>query len=251
MKKAFSYMFSDNKFYPKAFLFLVYVIFLVYCSVFSFSSGNGQVVIPFLNYIYVTLFMFLGYSIFEGYKINTIKSLSTENENLSVLPILNLKKDLIIGFKFLISFLIFSIPFLCIIGALGFITGFASMFKIANLLIGSSGILLILSILLYVIYLTCFLPASILVFAKTNSVWSFYKFEEMFKIASTNKKEYAKSAFMYLILGILTEECYRACLIFNNKPLILFLFVLFISACVVTYMFFIMCYFVAKINKDI
>ena len=248
MKESFNYMFFDNQFHKKAGLFLIYTILLVYCSIFSLTGCNNTIALNFLNYTIITLIILFGYSIFEGYKITVIKSINISNENLRVLPMLNIKKSFILGIKFLISFLIFSIPFFCVIGAFGFTAGFSSVLNMPNLLIYTSNALIVLSISAYIIYLICFLPATIVIFAETNSIWSFYKFEEIFKLVFLNKKIYFKSAIVYLILGIIIEESYRICLILNNKPIVLF-FALLISACIITYLTFVMCHIVAKINK--
>ena len=250
MKKAFNYMFSDNQFYKKGFLFLIYIILLLYCSIFSLTGCNDTISLKIFNYIIITSIVLFGYSIVEGYKIAVMKSINIGNENIQVLPMLNIKKDFVIGIKYLISLLILSIPFFCIIGAFGFTAGFAPMLNMPNLIIYASGTMLILSILAYIMYLICFLPATIAIFAETNSIWSFYKFKEIFKLASVNKKEYIKSALVYFILGLVIEECYRMCLILNNKTSILLLITLLIAGIVITYLSFVMSYIVAKINKN-
>ena len=249
MKESFNYMFFDNQFHKKAGLFLIYTILLVYCSIFSLTGCNNTIALKFLNYTIITLIILFGYSVFEGYKITVIKSINISNENLRVLPMLNIKKSFILGIKFLISFLIFSIPFFCVIGAFGFTAGFTSILNMPNLLIYTSSILLVLSISAYIIYLICFLPATIAIFAETNSIWNFYKFEKIFKLVFLNKKIYFKSALVYSILGIIIEECYRICLILNNKPIVLF-FAILISACIITYLTFVMCHIVTKISKN-
>ncbi len=248
MKNAFNYMFSDNQFDKKGFLFLIYVILLVYCSIFSLTSCNGTISLNFFNYIIITLIVLFGYSIFEGYKIAVIKSINIGNESIHVLPMLNIKKNFVIGIKYLISLLIFSIPFFCIIGAFGFLVGFAPMLDMPNEIIYTSSILLIISMLTYIIYLICFLPASITIFSETNSIWSFYMFEDIFNLAFANKKIYAKSAFLYFILGIIIEECYRICLITSKQSMILLFIVTFVLACIISYVCFVMSYVIAKIN---
>ena len=101
----------------------------------------------------------------------------------------------------------------------------------------------------YIIYLICFLPANIIIFTKTNCIWSFYKFEEIFKLVSINKKEYIKTAIMFLILGIAIEECYRVSLILNSQSIILFLLISFLMASIITYLTFVVCYVVARIKQ--
>lgn len=246
MKKAFNYMFLDNKFYKKAAIFFIYTIILLYSSIFG---CKGTITLNFSNYILITLITLFGYSIFEGYKIAIIKALNDRNKDMPILPILNLKKDFIIGIKYLIAFLIFSTPFYCIIGAFGFTAGFAQMLNMSNFIIYTSCILLILTIFAYIIYLIGFLPATIAIFAETNSIWSFYKLEEIFKLISGNKKEYIKSALMYFILGIIIEECYRICLITSKQSMILLFIAIFVLACIISYACFVMSYVIATINK--
>lgn len=249
MKKAFNYMFLDSKYYKKAAIFLIYIILLLYCSIFSLTGCNDTISLKIFNYIIITSIVLFGYSIVEGYKIAVMKSINIGNENIQVLPMLNMKKDFVIGIKYLISLLIFSIPFFCIIGTFGFAIGFAPMLNMPNEIIYTSGILFIISILAYIIYLICFLPASIAIFSETNSIWSFYMFEEVFNLVFANKKEYAKSAFLYFILGIIIEECYRICLITSKKSMILLFIVIFVLACIISYVCFVMSYVIAKINE--
>lgn len=246
MKKAFNYMFLDSKYYKKAAIFFIYTIILLYCSILG---CKGTITLKFLNYIVITLVALFGYSILEGYKIAVMKSINIGNENIQVLPMLNIKKDFVIGIKYLISLLILSIPFFCVIGAFGFVIGFAPILNMPNEIIYTSGILFIISILAYIIYLICFLPASIAIFSETNSIWSFYMFEEVFNLVFANKKEYAKSAFLYFILGIIIEECYRICLITSKKSMILLFIVIFVLACIISYVCFVMSYVIAKINE--
>ena len=52
MKKAFNYMFLDNKFYKKATIFLIYTILLLYCSIFSCKE---TILLKFPNYIVLAL----------------------------------------------------------------------------------------------------------------------------------------------------------------------------------------------------
>lgn len=251
MKKAFYYMFSDNKFYKKALTFFVYVTLLMYCSFFSITGCNGTISLNFIHYIIIALTLLFGYSICEGYKIAIIKSINNVNENLHPLPILNLKKDFVIGIKYLISILIFSVPFFCIMGAFLFASGFAIGVYMPRTLINISGILFVLSVFAYCVYLSCFLPASLSIYANTNSIWSFYKYEEVFNLVVSNKMEYAKSALMYFILSMVVKACYRIYLFTNNKPLYFLFIALLVLSCIITYLYFVMSYVVAKIDKNI
>lgn len=249
MKKAFNYMFFDNLFFKKVITFLAYVFLLVYCSNFSLTGCKGTILVNFFNAIILMLILLLGYSIVEGYKIAIIKSINVEQNYYAILPIFNIKKDLKIGIKYLISFLIFSTPIFCIIGAFGFIVGFAPMLNMPNFLSNTSCILLFLSIFAYTLYLICFLPACIVIFTKTNSIWSFYKFEEIFKLISLNKKEYIKSALIFFILSIVIEECYKLSLNLNNQSIMLFTIMLFLMSVIITYLSFVVCYMVARIKQ--
>lgn len=250
MKKAFNYMFSDNHFFKKIITFFMYVFLLIYCSNFSLTGCNGTISLNFFNAIILMLICLLGYSIFEGYKIAIIKSINIEKDKPIILPVFNIKKNFVLGIKYLISFLIFSIPIFCIIGAFGFIVGFVSMLNMPVFLTNTSCILLFLSIFAYIIYLICFLPANIIIFTKTSSIWSFYKFEEIFKLIKLNKREYIKSSLMFFILGIVIEECYRVSLILNNQSIVLFTIITILMASIITYLAFVTCYVIAKIKLE-
>ena len=93
MKKAFNYMFSDNHFLKKFITFFVYVFILVYCSNFSLTGCNGTISLNIFNTIILSLFLLLGYLIFEGYKIAIIKSINIEKDKYTILPIFNIKKE--------------------------------------------------------------------------------------------------------------------------------------------------------------
>ena len=248
MKNAFNYMILDNKFYKKAIVFFIYIILLLYCSVFG---SKGIITLNFFNDIVIMVILLFGYSIFEGYKIAIIKMLNNINENIPILPTLNLKKDCIIGIKYLISLSIFSIPVFCVIAAFSFVVGFVSMLSMPILLINIAGILLVLTILIYIIYLIYCLPATIFIYANTNSIWSFYRFGEIFNLIAINKKEYTKSAILYFILGLLIRICFIMYIIACNKSLILLIIALFILTCIITYLTFTMSYIVAKVNRNI
>ena len=247
MKKAFNYMFLDNKFYTKATIFCIYIILLLYCSIFA---CNGIIPLKFPYNIILILFVLFGHSVSEGYKITIIKSTMNIDEKVSILPIINLKKNFIIGIKYLIALLIFSIPFYFVIGAFGFTVGFATMLNMPIVLINLSNILLIISTLVYLIYLICFLPATILIYANSNSIWSFYKFNEIFKLFAINKKEYVKTVLIYYILGIIMEECYRISLIMCNKNIVLLCVALLLSGYIITYLIFVTSFLIARINKN-
>lgn len=248
MKKAFSYMFSDNGFYKKAFLFLIYIVLLLYCSNFSLSHDEAKIVLNLYNYLFVFIVFIFGCSISEGYKITIIKSLDDENKKFTILPILNLKKNFILGFKYLISLLCFSMPFFCIIGALGFVAGYAYVLNMPSILINIASVLLIVILLVYFIYLLAFLPVSIRLFAKTGSIWSFYKFEDIFQLIFVDSKKYIKLALLYFVLGILIEEACRINLVLNNQASLFLLSLVLLSA-IITYTHFVMSYIIASIGK--
>ena len=244
MKKAFSYMFLDNKLHTKLFcvLFLLLIVFCVN-SIISFYS-NGNLWLIFL----ASVFGFIGYILLEGYKISIIKFLDTSSEKI-VFPIIGLKKMFTIGSRYVLSFLIFSIPLFCIVFAFAYAGVLSSMTIGAELLIFILGFLAVLSIIFCLFCIISIVPAATLVFLKTNSIWSFYKFEEIFVIISVNPKKYVKYSIVIFLLDVIWGGLFELTNIVSYNSLLLSFVLIIPILLIVLYVNFVNSYLIAKLKN--
>lgn len=159
-----------------------------------------------------------------------------------------MKKDFITGLKFVCALLIYLLPFYCIIGACGFGFGFGSMTIFAPSFVKISLMLLIMAVLCTIVLYSLILPASILVFVKTNSLWSFYKFEEIFNIIKSHKTKYIKAVIIMFVCGFIIDLLITytgiLCIKYDIKLLWLFIIPSIMSA----YFFYVLNYLVTDIE---
>ena len=244
MKKAFSYMFLDNKLHTKIFgvLFMLLIIFCMNSVVCFYSNGNLWLI--FL----AGVFGFIGYILLEGYKISIIKFLDTSSEKI-VFPIIGLKKMFTIGSRYVLSFLIFSIPLFCIVFAFAYAWVLSSMTIGAELLIFILGFLAVLSIIFCLFCMTIIVPAATLVFLKTNDIWSFYKFEEIFVIISVNPKKYVKYSIVIFLLDAIWGGLFELTNIVSYNSLLLSFVLIIPILLIVLYVNFVNSYLIAKLKN--
>lgn len=247
IKNAFTYMFEDNKFFVKASIFLIPVFLLMYGSFFGYIYNKG-IQLTILNYVLLSTLLLITQAVCDGYKISNIKALQMLPE-LKVLPIINLKLHLITGLKFLGAFLLLTTPWLLLIATFGFLYGFSMVLGIPEILVKIFGVFVIFTIASYIIYMTCFLPASISVFCKTNNIFSFYNFEEIFGTFLNNKKKYIIATALYAIAGSITGLMYKLAWTLSGKGNIYLLFMIILPAIVCVYLFFVQNKLVADLES--
>lgn len=246
MKKSFSYMFLDNKLHTKIFdvLFVLLIVFCTHFVVNFYSNGNLWLI--FL----AGLFGFVGFILLDCYKLSNIKFLDTSSEKI-VFPIIGLKKMIANGLKYIVAFLIFSIPLSCIVFAFTFswiltLTTFGS-----NLLTWILGCLFVLSVIFYLFCMTIIVPAATLVFLKTNSIWSFYKFEEIFVIVSANLKKYVKYAIVIFLLDAIFYGLFELMNVINKDSLMLSFVLIIPILLIVLYITLINSYLIAELKTNL
>ncbi len=250
MKKAFTYMFDDEFFKVKAGIFYVFLALATYCSIFllcdsrnEYSMGrNAFVIVSAINFL-------LNYCLIWGYLISVIRAKEqiTSAENL---PVISLKRDLLSGIKYMFAYFLYILPLQLIIMALCFNTGLSVGIGSQTYFNVSLALSVICAILIW-LWIVFIMPASTLVFSKTNSVWSFYKFEEVFKIISDNKKRYFASAMMFFLfcflVGIFNILISILCIKYHYEYICLFL----ISAVLYVYLSYVISYIIANLgNKE-
>jgi len=187
----------------------------------------------------------LCYILIQGYGISVIKSLLADKTSI---PFMSLKKDFITGFKFVCACTIYLIPLFCIIGACGFSLGIGSPIFFPATFTKISLVLLIISVIGTIFLYSLVMPASMLVFIKTNSLWSFYKFEEIFKIMKQNKKKYFITVIMFLICGLIVHLLTTYAGVLCSKYNIHFVWLLIILAITNAYLFYFLNYLIADIE---
>lgn len=240
-------MFLDNYFFKKASLAFICNFLTILCLTFLLTHKADTALR--LQCIACDILAFIGIATIEGYKISVINSLNSDNK-FQILPNLNFKKNLTIGFKYCISSIMLHAPFLIIKFPFMLAFGLSVSFSLPVVFYVSLWILIFLVALKY-IYIACFFPASTIIFIKHNSIWSFYKFEEIFKVASINKKEYMQSAIIIFILNTLAILVQvLLCGIFVKQPPMHCFIALFASACLVTYNYYVTSYLIAKIKNN-
>ena len=244
MKKAFGYMFLDNKLYSKIFNIL-FVFLIVLCSQFTLNFYN----VGKLGLILGTgLIAFVWYILLEGYKISIIKFLDTSSEKI-VFPVISLKKMFTNGFRYFVSFLIFSIPLFCIVFAFAYAWALSSMTIGSELLDFVLGCLFVLVVIFHLFCMISIVPAATLVFLKTNSIWSFYKFEEIFALVSANLKKYIKYAIVIFLLDAIWAGVFELTHIVSNNSLLLSFVLIIPILFIVLYLILINSYLIAELKN--
>lgn len=246
MKKTFSYMFLDNKLHTKI-LDILFVLLLIFSCIFILDTYNaGKLELKIL----VLFFNFVVSVLFAGYKISVVKFLDTNSEKI-VFPIISMKKIFASGFRYVVSFLIFSLPLFCLFFAFAY-TWILSRTNVgSNLLVLILGCLFVLTTIFCLFCLISFIPAATLIFIKTNSVWSFYKFEEIFQIIFSNLKKYAKYAIVYFLLDTLFCGLFELLNIFGSNSLLLSFVLIIPILLIALYITLVNSYLIAEFKNNV
>lgn len=246
MKKAFNYMFLDNKLFSKTKL-LLFITVLPLC---MYSINIQSFGFNVFKCICITLLCLISFAMIEGYKLSIVKFLDTTSSPI-VFPAPNYKKILASGLKYIVALAILMVPLSLIFFAFTFAyINVYSLFPetpIKNIL----GILCLLSIVFYVASVLYFIPAGILVYLKTNSVWSFYKFEEILAIIFSNFKNYTKFAIVYFLLTLVVDITIELIHIATNNSLFGLVWILLVPVSfVIVYFNIVMSYIIVKIKEQ-
>ena len=226
MKLAFCYMFKDNKFYQK------YLYYFIFTSIAAFLYNYSDAQMTVQNISVQSLLMYLlGLIIWAipiGYNYSCIKALNSQKENF-ILPMTNLKKNFVTGFKFGLAVSLFILAFIFIAIFISFIHK-----------------LLILPLILFIILYSL---AFNFIFATTESLTSFFQFKKVINLVNDNKSQYWICLLLDAIVN--TIACDFASLLFRLSLSILATAVASIlSSIIVSYAAFVNAYFAAKAIKN-
>lgn len=247
MKKAFTYIFDDNKIIPKFTLLSIFVFISLIVSVYTPLEYKNCLFLGWQNYLILSILGCLIFLLIEGYKLSIIKALTTTKE-CKILPLLNLKKSLILGVKYIIAQVLFFIPTFCLILVFGTIVGFTNVIPL-GVINFISLVLLLLILVLYGLYMLYFTPAIVHIFLENTNCLAFYKFEEIFSIAFKEKKKYLACVGLNFVCAILIEEIYRITFMVFNNINQFSIILLFMFAVIVTYLLLVKSYIIASAGK--
>ena len=246
MKSAFTYMFKDNKFWIKGLIYLCLIfianLLLNYAQTILPPSPRNAAPLPWNYWV-----CFISGTILNliplGYMFSCIKTI-INTEDTPILPYINLFGDLIKGLKYSIAMLIFLLPLLVITIIIEF--GISSMLQ--GTLIG---LICTRAFLLAVIIFTAavFMGYNNM-FARDNSLLTFYRFKQLFKGIGSGKRRYfghLGMLFLVFILNMTLEMGFgRTAALANLDTYASLIIVGLLSAVVGTYAIFIICYLTAK-----
>ena len=105
MLKAFNYIFKDNNLVQKSLWYFIWITLFMFVTC-DFVSLSKNILHLFLL-LTITIII---ESVISGYQIAIIKSLDN-NSNFNLIPYFNLKKNFILGIKFLASTFMFNFIF--------------------------------------------------------------------------------------------------------------------------------------------
>ena len=204
MEKAFTYMFKDNKFRTKALSYFVLLFICQLCSTYiqlklpdfkdaqalkSIAPEQILQVLPLCTILFVVS-MVISF-IISGYKIACIRSLIEKKENL-VLPTMNFVKNLGTGFKFSIASFLLGLAILSIVGIGAVI--FILLFKFTPVSMQIPLIILAVILSIVAVFGTLFLAVLnygfTWLFAKTDDIFSFFRFKELGELINKNVNNY-------------------------------------------------------------
>ena len=202
MEKAFTYMFRDDRFWQKS--GLVFLLYFVSQYCFGLVQPENKVLTVFPNSLFVCVLGLLIFMILSGYSFNIIKLIMDKNDEI-VLPEINLANNLIIGLKWILSIFLFILAF----------TGVYIAMILLNAAV-KSVFLVVISVVLFIIallVLMIFFPALIAIFAKTEKIFSIFRFGMAKKIIVHNPGSYFTGVGFILLLGVLLFVIAALCLL--------------------------------------
>ena len=116
MEKAFKYMFKDNMLLKKSFMVVGLLLLQTICpfisgvlSKFAETAMKDNLPASFCCLIAALIISFIGFFasiLYCGYFVNCIKAVSAQEDNI-VLPFVNFKNNLVLGFKYMVAVLLF------------------------------------------------------------------------------------------------------------------------------------------------
>jgi len=201
MKEAFTYMFKDNMFKKKAFMYFVFALiagFIVQCAN-TYLPSTPKTVPPIQYYLLWLLGTFAMF-IPQGYNLNCIRAIMEQREN-PILPFMNIKNSFIIGFKFYLSLFIFMLGIVAASIVYCIIIGILSSLHLQILSILMC-LFLILFLLVFLLVFIIYIPAFCCTFAKTELLTIFFRFVRVTKLIKQDIVNYFKYVGLYAVFFI-------------------------------------------------
>ncbi len=244
IKEAFTYMFKDNKFLQKAFVYFLFAFianfFIQYASTTLMPTQENPFNIEYYAFLLLgTVLMFIP----QGYYVSCVRALKEQQENL-VLPYFNLINNFKQGFKFNVSIWLLCIAF-CAISIVAFIIG--GLLSVASkilamivfILVAITAIIFALAVCFYAIALTK-------IFTNTNSWLSFFKFKEATKIIANNTSNYMLAIGITIGISIVSGIISRIGMLLNNNHIAIPIMVALLTSIIASYTVFVFSYILAK-----
>jgi len=249
MLEAFNYMFKDNMFKKKAFMY--FILFFIANFICNYSKMFFSAIKHLPNHHYSLIFSLLlifallfAISLFivsGGYNISCVKAIIEQKKNY-ILPFINFKRDIIIGLKYGISLLVLLLTlfliYVFVVALVGLIMPFATEF-ISKLL----NIILTILPFFYMLAFTC-------IYAKTEKLASYVSFFVATKLISLDFWNYFKYFTVCVVFLILWNVINATIMgIFDSGVVQLFIRSLLLSL-IASYTVFLCAYLTAKSVKS-
>lgn len=192
MKNAFTYMFKDNMWFKKSLLIFALLLLQMGCplisgalSRFSETIVQENISAAFCCLIAILIISGIGFVasiLYCGYFINCIKAVSVQKENI-VLPFVNIKQNLITGFKYTVAVALYILEMIGVI--------LIPLFLLAIPATKILGVVLLIIAILFVVFIffTCSM-GFVRLFAETESMTAFAKFKQIPELIKDKKKQY-------------------------------------------------------------
>ena len=197
MREAFSYMFKDNMIKQKAGIYLV-ILFIssLLTNYANYMINKNMVKSPSIETIILSLAGFVISLITTGYCVNCIKTIVEQRENI-ILPFVNIKNNLFLGFKYYIS--------LSLLGLIMTIVLVSSFFL-------SKEVAFILTCITFIILMLYIMPF-MYIFATTGMWSSFLRFKRATIMIAKSKWQYWKNFLIcfgiFILFGIISAVAYK------------------------------------------
>ncbi len=221
MKEAFYYMFKDNKILEKYITIILSILIPVFATIIIKIKVVQLIIILLLIPLCIIL---------SGYWISCVKAIVNQKQNI-ILPYINIKNNIVTGFKWRIAELILG---LVLLGLVLFGIGITYIIPILNYVLVP--IYAVISIAVFILTI-----AFTWIFANTDDICSYIRIAKAIEYISRNKQSYFIAVILYLTINLLTNIAIK--LISHN-----FLFLLLVVL-VIPYFIYTTAYITAKSIK--
>ena len=197
MLKSFTYMFKDNKFIQKAFMFFIFTLIGLFCTNYANITAK---VSPQPELLLITLIGMIMQIFPGGYAVSCIKALTEQKENY-ILPMFNLKSVFVIGFRNGIAALILCLVLIGIYGLIAGIFAIITMLPLPLTII----LVILLTVLSFIPLLALLFYGLALnwIFANTQALTSFLQFQKAHALIKQDWRRYLKAFGLMLAISVI------------------------------------------------